>query len=201
MDGGMDHDKIQRSMEARCDATPAAEAQREALRKAIAFKSYEFDAHGVEMNQRYRSAAIVTDGQEEPPFEKDPELHAQLTTWPGSRLPHVWVFDREGREVSTLDLCGHGQFTLLTGIGGEAWVEAAARVGSAFGLPIRTHVIGPRRPIQDHTGDWARAREICDAGCLVVRPDHHVCWRSADLAADPAGDLRRVIATILGREQ
>jgi 2,4-dichlorophenol 6-monooxygenase len=34
MDGGVDHDKIQRNMEARADATPAAAAQRE----AIAFK-------------------------------------------------------------------------------------------------------------------------------------------------------------------
>ena len=42
MDGGVDHDKIQRNMDARCDATPAAEKQREALRKAIDFKKYEF---------------------------------------------------------------------------------------------------------------------------------------------------------------
>ena len=33
-----------------------------AIREAIAFKVYEFDAHGVEMNQRYNSDAIVTDG-------------------------------------------------------------------------------------------------------------------------------------------
>ncbi|TNC47287.1 2,4-dichlorophenol 6-monooxygenase [Rubellimicrobium rubrum] len=199
MDGGVDTDKIQRNMAARCDATPAAETQREALRRAIADKCYEFDAHGVEMNQRYRSSAIVTDGQPEPPFEKDPELHAQLTTWPGSRLPHAWVFDRQGREISTLDLCGRGQFTLLTGIGGEGWVEAAQRVGASLGLPIRAHVIGPRRAIEDHTGDWARAREIGDAGCILVRPDHHVCWRSAGLASDPEAEFGRVLTAILGR--
>lgn len=200
MDGGVDHAKIQRNMDARCDTTPAAEAQREAIRKAIAFKAYEFDAHGVEMNQRYRSAAVVTDGQEEPPFQKDPELHAQLTTWPGSRLPHIWVFDRHGRELSTLDLCGRGQFTLLTGIGGEGWVAAAEAIGAEFGLPIRTHLIGPRRAIEDHTGDWARAREIRDAGCLLVRPDHHVAWRSHDLAASPEAELRRVLGSLLGRD-
>jgi len=200
MDGGIDHDKIQRNMAARTEATPEAEAQREALRKAIAFKAYEFDAHGVEMNQRYRSQAIVTDGEPEPAFAKDPDLHAQLTTWPGSRLPHAWVFDRQGREVSTLDLCGHGQFTLLTGIGGEAWVAAAEAVGRELGLPIRTHVIGPRRAIEDHTGDWARTREIRDAGCLLVRPDQHVCWRSHDLAADPVAELRRVHTRVLGRD-
>jgi 2,4-dichlorophenol 6-monooxygenase len=186
-------------MEARCDATPAAESQREALRKAIAFKKYEFDAHGVEMNQRYASGAVVTDGQPEPAFDNDGELHYAPTTWPGARLPHVWVFERSGKKVSTLDLCGHGEFTLLTGIGGEAWVAAAETVGAEFGLPIRIHLIGPRRPIEDHTGDWAHAREIRDAGCILVRPDHHVAWRSVALTADPAAELRRVLKSILAR--
>ena len=199
MDGGVDHDKIQASMAARCDATEAGEAQREALRKAIEFKKYEFDCHGVEMNQRYKSGAVVTDGQPEPAADRDMELHYQPTTWPGARLPHVWLFPREGGQVSTLDLCGRGQFTVLTGIGGEGWVAAAETVGKALGLPIRTHLIGPRQPIEDHSGDWARAREIRDAGCLLVRPDHHVAWRSFGAAADPEAELMRVMSAILGR--
>jgi 2,4-dichlorophenol 6-monooxygenase len=199
MDGGVDHDKIHKNMEARADATPHAAAQREALRKAIAFKKYEFDAHGVEMNQRYVSRAVVSDGQPQPAFDKDHELHYAPTTWPGARLPHVWVYERSGRKVSTLDLCGHGEFTLLTGIGGEAWVLAAEKVGAELALPIRTHVIGPRRAIEDHTGDWARAREIHDTGCLIVRPDHHVAWRSETVAADPAAELRRVFNSLLAR--
>jgi 2,4-dichlorophenol 6-monooxygenase len=192
MDGGVDHEKIQRNMDARCDEGADGEAQREALRKAIAFKKYEFDCHGVEMNQRYRSSAVVTDGQPEPAFEKDRELHYAPTTWPGARLPHVWVFDKNGAQRSTLDLTGHGKFTLLTGIGGEAWVEAAK------GLDIVARVIGPRRDYEDHTGDWARAREITDSGCLLVRPDHHVAWRAPVLTADPRADLARAVKAILG---
>ncbi len=195
MDGSFDHDRIQANMDGRCDTTPAATAQRAALRQAIAHKKYEFDAHGVEMNQRYRSAAIVTDGQAEPAFARDAELHYAPTTWPGARLPHTWVYDKDGNRLSTLDLCGRGQFTLLTGIGGEAWVDAAR----AMGIPIRTHVIGPRRPVNDPSGDWARASEIADAGCLLIRPDHHVCWRSPDMVADPAAALNRVLTTILGK--
>jgi 2,4-dichlorophenol 6-monooxygenase len=198
LDGGFDHARIEANMAARCDDGPAGEAQREALRAAIANKKYEFDAHGVEMNQRYASGAIVTDGQAEPAFPADPELHYAPTTWPGARLPHAWVYDAKGARHSTLDLCGRGQFTLLTGIGGDAWVAVAQALSGRLGLPIRTHTIGPRCAIADHTGDWARASEIGDAGCLLVRPDHHVAWRAPAMTTDPQGDLARALSTILG---
>ena len=199
MTGGMDYDKIRANMDARADATSAAEAQRAAIRDAIAFKKYEFDAHGVEMNQRYRSAAVVTDGQMEPAFELDAELHYQPTTWPGARLPHVWLFDAAGQKHSTLDLCGHGRFAIFTGIGGEAWVEAAKVVGAELGITVDVRLIGPRRAWLDHTGDWARAREVSDSGAVLVRPDHHVAWRADAVSESPAADLRRVLKSILGR--
>ena len=200
MTGGSDFDKIKANMDARCHAGSEAEAQREAIRQAIAFKKYEFDAHGVEMNQRYASGAVVTDGQMEPAFELDAELHYQPTTWPGARLPHVWVFDRDtGGQVSTLDLCGGGAFTVLTGIGGEAWCEAATAIAADMGLDLRCHVIGPRQAYVDHVGDWARASEISDTGCLLVRPDHHVAWRCEEMAADPQAELSRVLKTILAK--
>jgi 2,4-dichlorophenol 6-monooxygenase len=189
--------KMQENMDRRCEDGSAAESQRAALREAIAFKVYEFDAHGVEMNHRYKSAGIATDGQPEPAFTRNPELHFEQTTWPGARLPHAWLFGEGNRKASTLDLCGHGTFTLLTGIGGQAWVDAAETLSAELGLPLVAHVIGPRQTWQDHYGDWARAREVRDAGVVLVRPDHHVAWRSEGLAADPVGELRRVLKTIL----
>ncbi len=195
--GSVDPVKMQENMDARCDAGPEGEAQREALRQAIAFKKYEFDAHGVEMNQRYASGAVATDGQADPGFDRDAELHYQPTTYPGARLPHAWVFDAAGGKHSTLDLCGKGVFTLLTGIGGEGWAQAAAQVGAALGVPVNVHVIGPRKPYLDHTGDWARAREVRDSGAVLVRPDHHVAWRCDTIPADPAAELRRVLTSLL----
>ena len=62
---------------------PAAADQRDRLRRALALKDYEFNAHGVEFNQRYASAAVAPDGTEEPAYERDPELYYQPTTWPG----------------------------------------------------------------------------------------------------------------------
>ena len=200
MDGGTDIDKIKANMDARCNAGPEGEKQRAALRAAIAFKKYEFDAHGVEMNQRYKSRAIVTDGQMEPAFELDHELHYQPTTWPGARLPHAWVFDRDtGDKVSTLDLCGQGKFTVLTGISGEAWCDAASSLAGDLGIDVQCHVIGPRQSYVDHIGDWARSREISDTGCLLVRPDQHVAWRAHEMAKDARGELSRVLSTLLGK--
>ena len=198
MDGGVDHAKIQKNMDARADATPAAEKQREALRKAIAFKKYEFDCHGVEMNQRYTSNAIHADGQKEPAFEKDKELHYAPTTWPGARLPHVWVFDAKGKPRSTLDITGKGHFTILTGIGGQAWAVAAKAIGKKRGLEIKVRIIGPRQEFEDHTGDWARASEIADSGCLLVRPDHHVAWRAFTASATAEQNLSQALDNILG---
>ncbi|MDQ6433291.1 FAD-dependent monooxygenase [Mesorhizobium sp. LHD-90] len=189
--------KMQQNMDARCDDTPEAEEQRRKIRETVAFKVYEFDAHGVEMNQRYHSDAVLTDGQPEPAFEKDAELHYQPTTWPGARLPHVWVFDNHGGKVSTLDLAGKGRFSVLTGIGGQGWVEAGKIVGRELGLDIAAHIIGPRQHWQDFTGDWARAREVRDSGIVLVRPDQHVCWRREIIADDPVAELRRVLKSIL----
>ncbi|CAE6736163.1 2,4-dichlorophenol 6-monooxygenase [Paraburkholderia aspalathi] len=151
------------------------------------------------MNQRYQSSAAVTDGQAEPEFTRDRELYYQATTWPGARLPHAWIFDSRGRQHSTLDLAGHGRFVLFTGLGGEAWVEAASKVGEELGLKIDVHVIGPRQAYADHTGDWARVREIGDSGCVLTRPDHHVAWRSLALPGDPVVELRRALGQVLSK--
>lgn len=200
MDEGVSPEQMQKNLEARSEGTEAASTQRDAIRKAIAYKKYEFDAHGVEMNQRYRSDAVAPDGQIEPDFQLDADLHYQPTTWPGARLPHVWLYRSDnGAEASTLDLTGHGKFTLLTGLGGEAWADAAKQVGDELGIEIVTQVIGPRQTYVDHSGDWARISEIEDNGVLLVRPDHHVAWRATRLPAAPAEELGRVMRQILDR--
>ncbi|MFL5961505.1 MAG: FAD-dependent oxidoreductase [Gaiellaceae bacterium] len=193
-----DAEQMRANMAARKDDTPQATAQREQLRRAMELKNYEFNAHGVEFNQRYRSAAVVRDGTEEPVYERDPELYYHPTTWPGARLPHCWV-EHRGRKVSTIDLAGHGRFTLLTGIGGESWAQAAATVSARMGVSIGAFVVGPGREVLDLYYDWASLSEVSERGCVLVRPDLHVAWRSHDLAADPTVALARVLDAILGR--
>jgi 2,4-dichlorophenol 6-monooxygenase len=186
-----------RTIDSRKDDSPEGAVQREELRKAIELKDYEFNAHGVELGQRYSSAAVVPDGTPEPGYDRDPELYYHPTTWPGARLPHSWL-TRGSEALSTLDLVGKGRFTLLTGIGGDAWVKAAAAVAESTGVTIEPFVIGPGHELDDLYGDWARRREISDDGCLLVRPDAHVAYRSHALATDPTDALQSAMHTILG---
>src|ERR1019366_8366796 len=149
-----------------------------ALREAIAYKAYEFDAHGVEHNQRYASTTVIPDGTPAPAHSRDPELYAQPTTWPGAKLPHTWVTE-QGRRLSTLDLGGHGSFSVFTGIGGRGWLDAAAAPATATGVTITAVSIGPGEQYEDPYGTWAELREIDDGGVLLVRPDLYVSARRA----------------------
>jgi 2,4-dichlorophenol 6-monooxygenase len=189
---------MKKNMQKRFQADKEGEGIRERLRKAIAFKNYEFDAHGVDMNQRYYSNAIENDGQKEPAFKRDKELHFDQTSWPGARLPHVWVFDRLGKKVSTLDLAGKGMFSIFTGLNGKAWVSAAEKLSVKLNIEISTNVIGPGAQIEDYTGDWARVREIDDGGALIVRPDQHVCARFFSSVENSGEELERVFKKIFG---
>ena len=187
-----------RTIESRKDDSPEGAAQREELRKAIELKDYEFNAHGVELGQRYRSAAVIPDGTKEPSYTQDPELYYHPTTWPGARIPHCWL-TRGSETLSTLDVVGKGRFTLLTGIGGDAWVKAAQSVSEHLGVPIEPFVIGPGRDLEDLYGDWARVREIPDNGCLLVRPDAHIAYRSFELPTEAEEVLRQAFTALLGR--
>src|SRR5207245_6321986 len=50
-----DAEQMRANMAARTDNTPQGAVQREQLRRAMDLKNYEFNAHGVELNQRYTS--------------------------------------------------------------------------------------------------------------------------------------------------
>jgi len=176
----------------------AGEERRKALRQAIDLSDYQFNAHGVELGYRYASEVIVTDGGREPPA-RDPQLYYQATTRPGARVPHARL-ERDGVALSSLDLVDDDLgFALLTGCGGEAWVEAAAEVTRHTGVSISVHVIGSRDGIADPYGDWAARREVETTGCVLVRPDRHVAWRAARHSPTSSAGLARAIDRALAR--
>lgn len=180
-------------------AGTTAEQRRADLAAALDLQNYRSNALGVELGQRYTSRAVVGDGTLFPEPTRDPELHYHATTHPGAHLPHAWV-EHERRQVSTLDLVGHGRFSLITGIGGRPWAEAAAKLAADLDLELPVHIIGYRCEYDDVLGDWAALREISDTGALLVRPDRHVAWRSPGLPADPYHVLSTALRHALALE-
>jgi 2,4-dichlorophenol 6-monooxygenase len=180
------------------EGTPDAASRRAALRTAMEGTIIAFGGgHGVEMNQRYESQAIVPDGSADPGFAQDRDLYHRASSRPGAHLPHAWVTANQ-RRVSTLDLCGKGRFTLLTGLSGAAWRESAAQVAKALGVEIQVHVIGIGQTHVDTYGDFARAMEVAESGALLVRPDNFVAWRAPDASPARLQQLQSVMQQMLG---
>ncbi len=179
--------------------------RREQLEAALRVKNYEFNAQGVEMNQRCASGAVLPDAvvpdtvvsmanDSEETWKRDARLYLQATTRPGAKLPHAWVVDRRGHRVSTLDLVGRGKFTVLTGLSGQIWADVA----EGLGLPFLQSVVIGSPQAQDLYFSWHRAREIHEAGVLLVRPDGVVAWRH-DGAVSEVLTARRLLGDSLNK--
>jgi 2,4-dichlorophenol 6-monooxygenase len=167
--------------------TAAGAALRHDMYRALELKNTEFNAQGVELNQRYVSQAILPDptaGEEEWP--RDRELYLQPTTRPGAKIPHAWLVDTNGCRTSTLDVTGKGLMTLVTGIAGTSWRHAAGSMKLPF---LRTVVVGDPGAT-DPYGYWERVREVSEAGALLVRPDGYIAWRNNAPVWDPEEAMR-----------
>ncbi|MNN01552.1 2,4-dichlorophenol 6-monooxygenase [compost metagenome] len=179
--------------------TERGRERRRTLEQAVALQNYQFNCHGVEMGQVYASSAVVPDGRARDPFTRDPELYYHPSTSPGGVVPHAWL-ERDKARVSTLDLVGHGRFTLLTGVGGAAWRPLAQALSAAMGIDIGVLSIGgPNCDAHDVYGTWAALRGIADSGAMLVRPDRFIAWRCAQHDARAAQGLEDALRGILGR--
>lgn len=200
-----DHASIRKVMDSLGDNTPEGKKRRRDFEKAIKRTEYEFHAIGVESNQRYcedMRSAIHVEPEDEgnlPKFTKDSYLYYHPTTYPGCRLPHAWLgTSQPSKLVSTLDLCGKGGFTLLTGIGGDGWRSAAAEVSKKVGFEIRVYSIGPGCDWQDPYFKWSEHMEIDESGAILVRPDLFVGWRAHEWADGKGDRLAKAMWKILG---
>lgn len=177
-------------------ASDRAVEARAALHRAVDVKHYEFNAHGVELNQCYQSGAILG-SSEASASTVDEELIALSICEPGRKLPHAWLVGADGTRVSTLDLVGSNRFTLLTGPAGRAWVEAAGKEDPAL---LRVVVVG-QPDAQDLYFEWAKVRPTSEAGAILVRPDGYVAWiaESPDETEVAADALTAALDSILAR--
>ena len=87
------------------------------------------------------------------------------TTWPGVRLPHVWLDDG----TALHDHVGEG-YTLLRLAGAKADAAALSTVFSSYGAPFHVPDIADQAP-----------RDVYGNDLLLLRPDLHVVWRGNSL--------------------
>jgi hypothetical protein len=173
--------------------------RRKAFQTAIEGTIYEYQGLGIEMNQRYTSDGVFQSDQgDAPKLTEDPILYYQPTTYPGARVPHAWLNTTiPSKPMSTIDITGHGHFTLLTGVGGKPWKAAATSAAAVLDLPIKAFSIGFRQDFEDPYFAWARLRGVEESGCVLVRPDRFVAWRSNLVQKDCEDTLLKVLRSIL----
>jgi len=124
----------------------------------------------VELGYRYTGSPVISAAPGTAPAGFTP------TTWPGARLPHIWLDD--GNPLH--DLLG-GCYTLLRMPGAAAGTDApwfARELASAFGR------LGTPLDLLEVTSAAAQA-VYAGHRLILVRPDLHVAWRSGDSKPDP----------------
>jgi hypothetical protein len=131
---------------------------------------------GAELGYRYDGSPLVWPDAGEPP--EDDFVRYRPTTWPGARLPHVWLGDGSAMQ----DRIGDG-YTLLRLGGSGADVSALARAFRAIGAPFTI------LDVPD-----ASARDVYERDLILLRPDMHVAWRGNAPSAEP----ERLAAVVTG---
>jgi 2-polyprenyl-6-methoxyphenol hydroxylase-like FAD-dependent oxidoreductase len=191
----------ERTMSVLKSSTAAGAELREKLRSALEATDDEVQALGIQMNQIYMgSPATVVEADDTAPdfshlkFIKD----LMITTYPGYHLPHVWLAaNGQSERVSILDLAGHGNFSLFTGIGGKAWCEAADSISLRGGVQVAAYTIGYGCDYMDAYRDWFKVRGVEEDGVVLCRPDHFVAWRCRSMVDKPRDKLESVLRAVL----
>ncbi|OJI91461.1 hypothetical protein ASPTUDRAFT_140427 [Aspergillus tubingensis CBS 134.48] len=186
------------------EASDEGAAYREKIQNAMKRIEIELHSWGAAYNQWYESTAVylADEKHSRPKLEGNPVLQVQVTTYPGSRLPHAWLdIPTRGKKISTHDLAGKGAFCLFTGIGGDGWKEAARHITKSTGIPINVYGIGFGLDYSDVHRDWHDNRGVEESGCVLVRPDRFVAWRSQKVVSECHSKLMHVLDSILCRER
>ena len=134
-----------------------------------------FRVGGAELGYRYAGSPVIFD---EPGGPEPDYAEFVPTSWPGARLPHVWV-DPGRRSVH--DLIRNDRFTLLCL--GQPPAEAEAFAGAFKSRRI---------PIDIVSVDEEAARQVYGFPYVLLRPDLHVAWRARELPAQADGIAARV---------
>jgi len=121
---------------------------------------------GAELGYRYVDSPIICDipGGPEHLFRS-----YEPTTWPGARLPHVWLADGTAMQDHIPD--------------GYVILKLGKTKADATGLEQALKSFGAPVTILDVPD--AVAREVYGYDLLLLRPDMHVVWRGNTAPDDP----------------
>ena len=134
------------------------------------------DLLGIELGYRYVDSPLIMD-ENGPGPDPDSSVFTP-TTWPGARLPHIWMDDW----TAVQDHLGRG-FTLLHSPGAAEHANGLARAFARLGAPFATFELRS-----------AAAESVYEGyGLILVRPDLHVTWRGDGQLPDP--DALAALAT------
>ncbi len=122
---------------------------------------------GAELGYRYVGSPLIWPDEGEGPEHDFRTYHP--TTWPGARLPHVWLDNGTAMQ----DRIGDG-YTLLRLGRSTADVDPLGAAFERIGAPYR--VLNVPDGI---------AREVYGHDLLLLRPDLHVVWRGSQLPDHP----------------
>ena len=126
-----------------------------------------FRVVGAELGYRYVGSPIICDE----PGGPEPNIEEYVpTTWPGARLPHVWL---DAGKLSMHDRIRDG-FTLLRLGADKADASGLQNAFAALGAPFSVLDIASATVQSAYGFDY-----------LLVRPDLHVVWRGNSLPEHP----------------
>ena len=136
---------------------------------------------GAELGYRYINSPIICDipGGPEQSFRR-----YEPTTWPGARLPHLWLND--GTAIQ--DKISNNAFTILKL--GRSAVDVTALANAISGLGAPVNVLDVPDEI---------ARDVYGHDLMLLRPDLHIVWRgnvpvdAAEIAAIATGHHRSIL--------
>jgi hypothetical protein len=150
------------------DKTPeGAETRANLARIADVEQRKSNEMIGAELGYRYAGSPVIWPEEGAAP---EPDFMKYVpTTWPGARLPHVWL----AGGTALHDRISDG-YTLLRLAGAQGNGAGLARAFAALFAPFSILDIDDPRP-----------RDVYGNDLLLVRPDLHVVWRGNRLPDDP----------------
>jgi 2-polyprenyl-6-methoxyphenol hydroxylase-like FAD-dependent oxidoreductase len=155
------------------DATPeGVAARRDLVSVADVEQRKSNEMIGAELGYRYVGSPVISD---EPGGPEHLFRDYVPTSWPGARLPHVWL---DGH-VAVQDRIGAGYALLRLG-GTREDGSALERSFKAYGAPFE---------VLDLPGEGAR--DLYGFDLILVRPDLHVVWRG-NRAPERPGEIAAI---------